>query len=302
MQRMGRPCVCPKKRREQPPRCSEKFIKRKEGKQMKHNQKGITLIALIITIIVMLILVSVSITIAVNNGLFKAAQSAAQNTTGARDNELVLANAQVNIVGEAGAQSIDAYVQGLTGQGGTAATYTAYSVGEEVTLGTGANAETFYVIKDSDETESTVLLLTAKNVETTNFTQSASANNVEFDVGEWDSNSKNWYKPGTETPVTNVYANASISGLVASYKTALKTRTGITVESARLMLKDEATSLQSGHTDILYATNYWLGSPSENFAYGAWDVDGEDEHLSGSHVYGGFYGLRPVIEVSKSNI
>jgi len=44
------------------------------------NYKGITLIALIITIIVMLILVSVTITIAVNGGLFDYAKKAAKDT------------------------------------------------------------------------------------------------------------------------------------------------------------------------------------------------------------------------------
>ena len=42
--------------------------------------EGITLIALIITIIIMLILAGVTITIAVNGGLFKQAQSAADAT------------------------------------------------------------------------------------------------------------------------------------------------------------------------------------------------------------------------------
>jgi len=41
------------------------------------DQKGITLVALIITIIVMLILVTVSVTVALNSDLFSTAQSAA---------------------------------------------------------------------------------------------------------------------------------------------------------------------------------------------------------------------------------
>ena len=53
------------------------------------NQKGITLIALIITIIVMMILVGVSVTVALNSGLFKVAQGAAKNTVDARENELL---------------------------------------------------------------------------------------------------------------------------------------------------------------------------------------------------------------------
>ena len=51
------------------------------------NNKGITLIALIITIIVMLILVAVTITIAVNGGLFNYAREAGIKTNEAKDAE-----------------------------------------------------------------------------------------------------------------------------------------------------------------------------------------------------------------------
>lgn len=44
-------------------------------------QKGITLVALVITIIVMLILVGVSVTVAINGGLFTKAKEGAANTT-----------------------------------------------------------------------------------------------------------------------------------------------------------------------------------------------------------------------------
>lgn len=47
------------------------------------SQKGITLIALVITIIVMLILVGVSISMAVNGGLFNYASEATKGTSNA---------------------------------------------------------------------------------------------------------------------------------------------------------------------------------------------------------------------------
>lgn len=47
---------------------------------MKNNQKGITLIALIITIIIMLILVAVTINVALNGGLFTRAREATMKT------------------------------------------------------------------------------------------------------------------------------------------------------------------------------------------------------------------------------
>ena len=57
--------------------------------------KGITLIALVITIIVMLILVTVSITIAVNGDLFKHAWNAVTRTNTEATNENSLANGKV---------------------------------------------------------------------------------------------------------------------------------------------------------------------------------------------------------------
>ena len=63
------------------------------------NQKGITLIALVITIIVMLILVAVTITMAVNGGLFGYAQNAARETNEAKTQEEQLGSGSVNVDG-----------------------------------------------------------------------------------------------------------------------------------------------------------------------------------------------------------
>ena len=54
---------------------------------MQNRNKGITLIALIITIIVMLILVAVSISVALNTGLFKSAGDATKNWKSAQETE-----------------------------------------------------------------------------------------------------------------------------------------------------------------------------------------------------------------------
>lgn len=66
---------------------------------MMKGQKGITLVALIITIIVMIILVGVSVTIALNGGLFTTAKDAANNTQAAVDSENALSNGQVTVDG-----------------------------------------------------------------------------------------------------------------------------------------------------------------------------------------------------------
>ena len=56
----------------------------------ERNNKGITLIALIITIIVMLILVGVSVNVALNGGLFDTAKTAVSETQKAADEEVLL--------------------------------------------------------------------------------------------------------------------------------------------------------------------------------------------------------------------
>lgn len=66
---------------------------------MMKGQKGITLVALIITIIVMLILVAVSVTVALNGGLFTKAKSAASQTNEAEKAENDLADGYVNVDG-----------------------------------------------------------------------------------------------------------------------------------------------------------------------------------------------------------
>ena len=70
------------------------------------NNKGITLIALIITIIVMLILVSVTITVAVNGGLFNYARKASVDTNTRVNEEQTLAS------GIFGGKRIEDWVEG----------------------------------------------------------------------------------------------------------------------------------------------------------------------------------------------
>lgn len=76
------------------------------------SQKGITLIALVITIIVMLILVGVTIAMAVNGGLFEKASDAAGKTNNAIDAEQQLASGQaiVNGLNSNNAQDINGIV------------------------------------------------------------------------------------------------------------------------------------------------------------------------------------------------
>ena len=74
-------------------------------------QKGITLIALIITIIVMLILVAVTITMAINGGLFEKAGEAVGDTKNEINKEQTLANGQITVDGKV-YNSIDDFLAG----------------------------------------------------------------------------------------------------------------------------------------------------------------------------------------------
>ncbi len=71
---------------------------------MMRSQKGITLIALVITIIVMLILVGVTITMAVNGGLFNYAKQAAEGTQNAMDEENSLSSGMITFKNASGVE------------------------------------------------------------------------------------------------------------------------------------------------------------------------------------------------------
>ena len=77
-------------------------------------QKGITLIALVITIIVMLILVGVTISMAINGGLFGYAKKAAKDTESQKQAEQDLASGKVTVNGKE-YDSINAYLESMEG-------------------------------------------------------------------------------------------------------------------------------------------------------------------------------------------
>ena len=256
------------------------------------NNKGITLIALVITIIVMLILVTVTIRVATDGNLFTHASNAVKGTKTAIEGENAILNDDLGI---------EAIVAAQTGEGGGAAgTYTAYEVGDTITIA----EQDFYVIEDSDASTSTVKLLAAMNVETdsnsANYNkQNASAGTVAFDSTEPYTNDYN----ATSNPPT-------IKGLVDSYVSSL----GVTVQEGRLMLLAEVEALGgdsanyttsgcTGDAAFVNATDFWLGSPYEFVPNIAWLVGGGVSELGSDSVDDvRFFGLRPVIVILKSNI
>ena len=78
---------------------------------MMKGQKGITLVALVITIIVMLILVGVSVTVALNGGLFTTAKDATEKTNNALVEENKLDSGKVTVNNKE--QNVSDYYQPL---------------------------------------------------------------------------------------------------------------------------------------------------------------------------------------------
>lgn len=148
---------------------------------------------------------------------------------------------------------------------------TSYSKGDLVTLGTGANAEDFFVIEDSDSNSSILKLLPKYCIETTNYTQVATDCNVfEKEYGD------------------------SLSTQISAYISALHNRTGITISGGELIDADVACNLND---NIITSPdeNYWLADYNEESCImkvsgDSWDTD---NGLSFSGA------LRPVITITK---
>ena len=301
------------------------------------NQKGITLIALIVTIIVLIILAGISVSLLLGeNGLIQRAKDAAGEQERAELIEgmkLAISNKQILRKGELTQEDIEA----VLGEYGTVAngnvtttkgghviaitevyngeivtpqvtTYPEYLMGDTVTLG----GEEFWVIENSNSSKSTVKLLAKLCVKTTSGegqnTQTTSANNLRFD---FDSNV---YYDNTTNPVTE----SEIKKCVDDYKAAVEGRMGEgkKVEEARLMtgtdtdgeLQEILGSNLENKLDIVYGTtpklSYWLGSPYGTSTDQEWLIDSQ---FVGSYdkdyvYYGNYFGLRPVLIVLKSNI
>lgn len=183
---------------------------------------------------------------------------------------------------------------------GGGATYTPYSVGDEVELKSDSN-EHFYVIKASGEDEEKVTLLAKKNIDTTTLAQSDSAGTVAFSsTNYWSSISGITYPYDLNNTATSAERDA-----IAKAKAYGTSKGG----TGRLMTVGEVVALggdmdnydSSACPSWINSSNYWLGSAYS--AYFVWDVNGERGYLNyGNYGSGRYFGVRPVIEISKSLI
>ena len=250
---------------------------------MKRTQKGITLVALVITIIILLILAGITISSLTQTSLFTKANEAKEKTEDAKLRENTILNEF--------AEGIDEKVGSSEGT-----TYTAYTRGQTVTVENKDGVEqSFYVLNDSSSSEATVTLLAAKNINTSTLLQGDDANIIAFSANTGWAEGEN----------LNDYGNLKTDGSSAVYY-AVQYGGKFEGATGRLMIVGEVkniTGLTSygtiGSPDWIKTTNYWLGSARD--AGRVWVVGGGRLSYS-SYGSDSYYGVRPVIEISKSEI
>ena len=182
----------------------------------------------------------------------------------------------------------------------TAPTYTAYSIGDTVTY----NNVNYYVIENSDTTQSTVTLLKAEPLtaeEITTYSNGTGANTNGNGGMQYHSSS-------------NVYDGSYVKTTVDAWKTAKAPAASearlITLNDLKnnlgYVLDESATSeyyIKSSSTPSwVYNSNYWYWtmSPYTDSASDVWRVL-SDGSLIGSSV-GDRSVVRPVITISKSSL
>ena len=185
-----------------------------------------------------------------------------------------------------------------------------YAVGDEFCL----ENECFYVIKDNG---TTVDALAKQNVNTESNRQDANSNKLAFaedknnGYGYWTDNTSNHNllsKYGTSYPVNVFDSNSNLYEPVQNYKTYLKNTLGKTSVYARLITFEDLVSLGCSENEYsctsapswVYNISYWTASAYDDSYVHFVDSDGLFD--SYSFDASSYYGLRPVITISKSDI
>ena len=294
-------------------------------------EKGITLIALVITIIVLIILAGVTLSVVMDNeGIIGKAISAKDQTKKSAVEEIIRLEVLENKMEDNGSglekeKLKEKIAQKLKDQGykveedNNTVIYNnqntikiedylgenkenikkEYKVGEKVIV----EGENFYVIKDSGESEENLILLAEKNVNKRTLKQTNSTEASVFSsTNYWSSIAGITYPYNINEIETNV--STDVINIAKAYGTA---KGGI----GRLITLEEVVAL-GGNTDAnstsecpswINTSNYWLGSAG--YSDGMWNIrntNGSSGTLGGnSYRESAPCGIRPVIEISKSN-
>ena len=294
-------------------------------RKLLKKERGITLIALVITIIILIILAVVTINIAFGeNGLFGTARIAKQNQANAIEYDYQateeLSKIVTNSILEATQNNNDSIK--------------AYSIGEEVEIEVGERTECFYVLEASDENSDSVTLITKYNLNQTaddlgHYMQLPNANygatcaafaSVDYWTDDFDDNSKLYYGddpnsydwgmhmseftiPNSETKDNN------------AIKRAIDYAEAIGGSDGRLLEYEEYYALYNDYRSMINGEGnqqsngnylaYWVGCAINSDGIFIGCVDGHNSgyavgtvELSGQN----YFGVRPVVTVPKSII
>ena len=198
-----------------------------------------------------------------------------------------------------GGRSVDGYTYGKEETGPT---YTAYSVGDQVTY----NNINYYVIKDSSASEESVTLLKAEPLSYSDVQTYSQGTGAQT----YDQNGYGGMQYGT----TSTYSTSYVKQIVDAWKTAQAPA----ASEARLFTIDELEDfgyeyVEQGSSKYynktestpswLYNENYsyWTMSPWDVSASNVWYVN-DDVGLNYYNVYDYYNVVRPVITISKSNL
>ena len=283
--------------------------------------KGITLVALVITIIVLIILAGISISIVMgNNGLVPTTKKAAENyQLAANEEQTSITNLMEQLNSSAGGNG-----------SGSQTTYAVYTLGQEVTVG----GEQFFVIEENDTvSKNTITLISKYNLNPNSNVQL----NAEYATTQArfctdpDSTKKGyWYEEGETSSKYPLDINGLESERATVYNKA-KAYGESKGGTGRLLTKTEAETFTAKVDDNYtnptmakiifgqdYATNpvtndnfllYWLGTAANKVAmYNVYNYKAfsQEEPNEGTIQNGGYVtldnsnlGIRPVITVSK---
>ena len=182
------------------------------------NNKGITLVALVVTIVVLLILAGVSINLVLgNNGIIAKAKEAQRESAEASQNDLIGMNEL--------AQQLEEQINGSTGNGGKTEPETVpYLPSDDFHYDTSTSVDTGLVIKDASGNEyvwvvvpRTTAVYKTTGLGKTTFTD-ADYTSIENDLKEYTKT----YRGSTSYSDTYVADTANVGWLTSSEYTELK--------------------------------------------------------------------------------
>ena len=173
-----------------------------------------------------------------------------------------------------------------------------YSKGDVVTCNIGETPDKFYVIADAELTVSSIKMLTEKNIHTTEYRQNDEAGYVAF-------SSTNYWS--ADSYPADVYNNNSLLyPIVEEYVSYLNTK--LTNATGSLLTYSQAENLDcsgdapscSSAPSWVYSTWYWTGSANDTV--NVWRVYSRGNFNDINYRSGDYYGVRPVITISTSEI